>query len=493
MVPKNKKEGEEYIKALVTGTDFSNIGLRKGAFNENFRIKPGSPFKEIGFPGLNEYSGHVLEEFLPELQHVHNRYRVFREMSDNDATVGAMLYVIEQLLQNASRRVVGGDERSRNLIETSLDDMAHPWQHCLSEILTMLVYGFAPMVPTLKHREGDKRDPELRSRFDDGLIGWKKIELRNQESVWRWLLGKHGEILALQQQPAPSFETVTIPSERMLLFRYKPTLNSPEGQSLLRRAYRSWLYKKRFEEIEGIGVERELTGMPVLQPPENVDLWNTADPLASQLLQRAEDVVRNIRADQHQGVVLPFGWTLTLLASTGTRAIVTNDIISRLDQRIAVTVLADMLLIGQDRVGSFALVSAKTTLFSTALQGIAKSISDLFNRKAIPQLLRANGLPADNQPLLEFGPVETPDLKAVAEYINKLVGNQVMIADDKLEQHLREVAGFPPVDEDSARPGVPQGSPEITNPQLKPEEGGEEKPEDDSLPSSEEVEEMFRE
>jgi hypothetical protein len=213
----------------------------------------------------------------------------------------------------------------------------------------------------------------------------------------------------------------------------------------------SWVFKKTFEEIEAIAVERELTGLPVLTPPAGMNLWNPNDADAAKVLDRAETLVRNIRADQHQGVVLPAGWSLSLLASSGSRLINTTEILSRIDQRIAVTILADMLLIGQDRVGSFALVAAKTTLFSTALQGITKSIADVFNRHAIPRLLRANGLSTESPPQLVFGPVETPDLKSLADYVNKLVGSTVLTPDSKLERHLREVAGFPPEDPDSAR------------------------------------------
>ena len=33
---------------------------------------------------------------------------------------------------------------------------------------------------------------------------------------------------------------------------------------MLRNSYRSWYYKKRLEEFESVGVERDLAGLPMV-------------------------------------------------------------------------------------------------------------------------------------------------------------------------------------------------------------------------------------
>jgi hypothetical protein len=45
---------------------------------------------------------------------------------------------------------------------------------------------------------------------------------------------------------------------------------NPEGQSMLRTAYRPWFFKKRLEEFEAIGVERDLAGLPVAKVPSRL-------------------------------------------------------------------------------------------------------------------------------------------------------------------------------------------------------------------------------
>ena len=60
-----------------------------------------------------------------------------------------------------------------------------------------------------------------------------------------------------------------IPIERSLLFRGKQSKGNPEGISMLRGAYRPWFFKKRLEEFEAIGVERDLAGMPMARVPSD--------------------------------------------------------------------------------------------------------------------------------------------------------------------------------------------------------------------------------
>jgi len=428
----------EFMRDLGTGYDMSQVAKR---------IPRAAHFRDVGAPGLRIYSGFLEEEFLPELRG-HLAARVYQEMRDNDPTVGAMLYVMEHLIGNATLNVLTDDtspqgEKARMLVETSINDMIHPWNHVFSEILTFLPFGYSYMEVTLKHRRGHHRDPNKDSQYNDGLIGWSKMALRGQDTTYRWHMDETMNVVALEQLPPPHFINTLVPREKALHFTIRPYKSNPEGRSILRNAYRPWFFMKRIEEIEAIAVERELNGMPVLQPPEGYNLWNTKDPVAQTLLTRAEELVRNIRQDMHQGVVLPFGWTLTLLSATGQRSLDTSIIINRYAQRIATVALADMLLIGQERVGSFALVAAKVSLFSKALRSVANVIEGEFNRHAIPRLLRMNGMRTEKTPYIRFGPIDTPDLKSLAEYVNKLVGNNVLTPDQNLERHMREIASFP--------------------------------------------------
>ena len=100
---------------------------------------------------------------------------------------------------------------------------------------------------------------------------------------------------------------------------------------------------------------------------------------------------------------------LELLSTGGRRQFDTNAIIERYDTRIAMTVLADFVLMGHQAVGSFALSSDKTKLFSMAVGAYLDIICEAFNNKAIPALIDLNGehfQGITGYPTLEHGDIE---------------------------------------------------------------------------------------
>lgn len=436
---------------------------------------PGEPvtptgrigFAELGRTGLQQWGGFIREEFIRELQGRRGML-TFREMSLNDATIGAILFAFKYLTRPVTWRIdpapdmgAKGDEVAEHIDGALFKDMSWSWWETLNEILSMLVYGWAYFEVVYKRRQGPSRDPTSNSRFTDGKIGWRKWAIRGQDTILRWELDDHDGIRGMYQQAFPTFTQIFIPIEKGLLFRTDTERNNPEGRSILRTAYKSFFYKRRIQEIEGIGIERDLAGLPKLTPPEKVDIWNTKSPEMLELKREAEKLVRSVRRDEQEGLVIPPGWTFELVSTGGTRQFDTNAIISRYDQRIAMSVMADFLLIGHQRVGSFALMSSKTKLFATALGGFLTGIRDVINRHAIPTLVRLNGWHGELAPTLEFGDIETVDLGVLGKYVTDLTGAGLLFPDKELERFLRSQGNLPPPEEGEALPPNPGVDPAL--------------------------------
>jgi len=308
----------------------------------------------------------------------------------------------------------------------------------------MLTFGWSWLELVYKKRNGPQRDSSLSSRFTDGRIGWRKLPLRSQDSLDKWELDPTGGIIAMHQRTQTG-QVARLPIEKSLLFRTESTKNNPEGRSILRNAYRPWYFKKRIEEIEGIGIERDLAGLPVITPPEGLDLWNPNDPLAATYREEAERVVRNIRRDEQEGVLLPFGWTLTLLTTGGRRNFDTTAIIERYNNTIAMSVMADFIVLGHNnRYGSFALAGSKTHMFGMAIGGWLDAIVEVFNRYAIPRLLAINGIQVETPPKLQHGDVEVPDLNELGTYVQRLSQSGFQLFPNPVvEKHLLRLASIP--------------------------------------------------
>ena len=137
-------------------------------------------------------------------------------------------------------------------------------------------------------------------------------------------------------------------------------------------------------------------------------------------------------------------YRMELISAGGNRSFDTNTIITRYDQRIATSVLADFILLGQAANGSYALSSDKTNLFSLSLRCWLEIIRSVFNEHAIPRLFKVNGFELKKLPTIEYGDIETPPLGELGNYIQVLAGAGVpLFPDDALENHLRSIAKLP--------------------------------------------------
>lgn len=752
--------------------------------------------KEIGRIGQRRYGGFFHEEFLKELQGKRG-IEVYREMSENDDVVGSILFSIEMLIRQCRWSVEPGgcdkkDKEAAEFIESCMHDMQDTWIDTISEIMSFITYGWSFHEIVYKRRNGNSKDPRLKSKYSDGLIGWQKLPIRAQETLYEWEYDNLDNLTGMTQMPPPSYGIFTIPIEKALLFRTKSRKNNPEGKSILRNAYRCfdaeteiltkdgwkcgkdistddvfatlnpetgimeyqqaseihrykhagkmisfkskfldilvtdnhrmwvrkdkaekysfveakdvkkshsfirhanwigeekeyhtlqeyvstfapygkeqkrvdyekidipmddwlaflalflsegctyhkktgskvvtitqkdvrrdqiksvldrlpwhyyehknnngithyefhcaqlfeelkcfgkdpvkyvpdyvkeltprqikifldwylfgdgmqvgatakgydgtptvgtisvqmandiqelalkagfesqisvdkdrktsygknpfykislskirehkaktiseqdyngdvwcpttengivyvrrngkpawvgncWYFKRRIQEIEGIGVERDLAGYPVIYAPEGYDIWSE-DEAATATRVSLEGMVRSVRRDESEGLVLPYGYELKLLSTGGARQFDTNAIINRYDTRIAMTVLADFIFLGHTQTGSFALSSNKTELFSMAVGAFLDIICEEFNRAAIPQLIDLNGEHFNgitDYPKLIHGDIEDEDIAKVAAYIRDMTGIGVLVPDDGLEDYIREIGNLP--------------------------------------------------
>ena len=429
--------------------------------------------EELGSTGLRRSGGTVYEEFLTNLRGIRGA-RVYREMADNDPTIGSMLFAIEKVVTRLEWRVDPYSDSSKDgdvspedkevadFVESCLNDMSDSWDQTLSQILSMLIYGYSYNEIVYKVRQGDSKDAKRRSKFDDGKIGWRKLPIRAQETLFRWEIDVDGGIQAMVQSDPSSGGTHIIPIEKALLFRTTTAKNNPEGRSILRNAYRPWFFKRRIEEIEAIGIERDLAGLPVAYvPPEY--LSSNATPSQQAVLASITSIVQNVKRNEQEGVVMPAMYDeaghkvfdLQLLSSGGSRQFDTDKIIQRYDQRMAMSILSDFILLGHDRVGSYALGATKMDLWSMAVDSIAKNISEVMNQYAIPRLLKLNGMDVSRSPFLTYGEVSHVDLTEISDFVTKLAQAGVLMPDPKLEDYLRELAGLPPAEHDGQSFGMP--------------------------------------
>jgi len=416
-------------------------------------------FGEIGTTGLKQYGGFVFEEWLNQLSGRKAAW-AYREMADNSSVVGSILFAIEMLARKAEWRVECENDQQipragmtgSEFVESCMNDMSHTWGDFLSEALSMLPYGWALHEEVFKRRQGEQPSSTSSageteedtspagSKYEDGLVGWRKLPIRAQETLLRWHFKGYAGVSAMEQVDWHGGRHI-ISIEKALLFRTKSARGNPEGKSILRNAYESWYYLKNIQSTEAIGIARDLAGLPMATGPENVDLFA---PQYKDSLERVQELVTSIERDEQEGIVLPYGWKLELLKSAGARQVNTDDVIRRYRQEIASSVLADFILVGLDGIGSYAMVDVKAELFGLAVDAVLDMICETMNRYAIPRLFRINGLQVEELPRITHSSAGRLDMVKVGELFRDLAlaGAPIPWSEQLIEQIFGEM-GLP--------------------------------------------------
>lgn len=444
----DKESGPILEPSGVNNIQPADVGLVPASYNV---------LEELGYTGLRRFGNLVYEEFLPKLQGV-QALRIYREMSENDGTIGSLLFAIDMLIRQVSWRIEPAssdpiDVKYADFLSECLEDLSHPFSDTISEALTMLIYGWSFVETVYKRRLGfqDEDSALPSSLYDDGKIGWRKFAGRSQDSFNGWVFDNTGNVQAMMQLAPPNYDLKVIPIRKSLLFRTRVNKNDPEGRSALRSAYRSWVFKKSFEEIEGIGVERDLAGLPTAFVDPKI-LRTDADEGDKQLLKYIKKLVTNVKRDTNEGIIFPSVYDdhgnkiydFQLMSAPGERQFDVGKIIQRYSETIAMTVMADFIFLGHQAVGSFALTSNKTSMFSQALGGWMDGIQNVFNRYAVPRLFALNGMADRELPKIMHGDIESPDLDILGTFLKTMndLGMHTF-PDEQFESYIRDVAGLP--------------------------------------------------
>src|SRR3990167_816546 len=384
---------------------------------------------KAGRSGLGVFSGIIIDDFLSELRG-RSGYKIYDEMWRNSPIIGGMLSAL-------SRSVIatvewgwgsddGDDDPRIEFLNRAEANLKPSWkQHLTETIEPTLVFGFTPFAVWLETKDGE--------------IVWKKFLMMSQDTVSRWLFDEDGEISGLVQSTLGA-PPETIPIARIILYRTMVYRGNPEGRSVLRTSRIPYHFAKNMMQVEGIGVERDIAGTPKVKLPANADTSSGSDDM-----NRAEQVVRNLRNDEQAGIVEPNDWEVSLLSSSGGRLFDTDKIITRYETRMLMSVGAQFMMLGQSGVGSLALSRDQTDFFVMFANGIAEMIANCITEYAALPLLKLNGYSTEGI-YRTHTPAGDIDLEKFASFLSS-VGNKVTWRKQD-EVWLRQMSQLPDVTEE---------------------------------------------
>ncbi|WP_278939111.1 phage portal protein family protein [Pseudomonas helleri] len=425
---------------------------------------------EIGHSGLNVINGRIYEESRRELRWP-EAGRTFAIMSQ-DATIKAALLLFEMMVSRVEWTTNVESESSAALkakaqfLKECMEDMDHTWASFIKEVTSAFTYGFC-----VNEKVYRRRLVENGSKYNDGKIGIKRLPVRAQESISKWLYTADGrDLIGLEQNVAAlqgggryagllsgGKTEITIPRKKFMLFRTDPVRDNPEGNSPLKGCYFAWKYRTTIEEQEAIGVTRDMNGMPTLYIPPRY-MSEDASPSERAIYDYYKRIIRNIQMNEQSGMILPQAFDpesrqplfkFELTSTQGSKMYDTDAIIKRWDNKILMVLFADMLKMGQDQVGSYSLAGAKTNIMTMAIEARLKEIQDVLNFDLVPQLFALNGFdPSEELPRFEYGELAPIDLEEFAKAAQQVLSVGGMEVDREFMNHSRRAFKLKPKPDD---------------------------------------------
>lgn len=417
--------------------------------------------KILGVAGDNTYNGQIrADEFLPELRGK-KAIRKYREMRDNDSTIGAVMYATEQVLRDVDLKVMPANDSAEakeeaEFVESVLDDMDHTLDDHIAESLSNLSYGFAWFEVIYKRRIGPtERSDKRRSKYTDGRMGVRKIAIRAPWTISRFDVDNQtGDVKGIYQDGSGYNNSNYIPTRKSLYYRTTTINGDPAGRSILRNAYTSYEYVNNLQSIEAIAVERELAGIPVARIPAEY-LSGDATAAQSGFVNNLQSILRDVKFNEQGYIILPSDTypdkdgaptnqklvDVELMSSSGSRNIDIDPIVRRYQHDIARSVLSEFLMLGGGNTGSYALSKSKTDLFLRALESYIQAIVDVLNKQLVERLWELNGLNYDLMPTIVAGDVAPHDLREIAAFLRNLNGADINVSDHpEVIQDLMDIA-----------------------------------------------------
>jgi hypothetical protein len=419
---------------------------------------------EIGSLGLKQVNGVIYEESRKELRYP-QATKTFRLMAQ-DATISSALSLFEMMVSQVEWGVDVGTEpdeamkqKGKFLLEC-IGDMEHTFREFIKEVTSEFTYGYSVHEKVYRRRLHANG-----SKYNDGKIGIWKLPIRSQDTLVEWLYSDDGRTLLGVKQDLSAVENgvrysnlvarlqsteINIPRKKFLLFRVDPKRDNPEGQSPLRNCYFAWKYRTMIEEQEAVGVTRDMNGMPTLYIPPRYMSADASDA-EKEIYEYYKRIIRNIQNNEQSGMILPQAFDpesrqplfkFELTSTQGSKMYDTDAIIRRWDNKILMTLFADMLKMGQDQVGSYSLAGAKTNIMSLAIESRLKEIEDVLNNDLVPQLFALNGYAPDEElPKLKYGELDRIDLEEYSKAVQRVFSVGGIEFDRQIANRIRKAMG----------------------------------------------------
>lgn len=421
---------------------------------------------EIGYAGLNIFNGITVGEMHRELNWPMS-IQTYQKMSYS-VSVNACLSLYENLISKVTWRTVPPRDASEEEKQQTkftyecLNDMDIPFRQAIKDALSSNIYGFAILEKVYR-----KRNKNSGSIYTDNKVGLKKLALRNQETIEKFIFDESGnEVIGVKQNlygynnaryGSNQKQEVVLPRNKFVHITTGRNRSDPFGKSPLRDVYLAWRYLEVMSEMEATGVSRDLQGIPMIRVPAQI-MSSDASPSEKQQYESFKSIGRNLQANSQSSVIFPSAvdestrtplYDLKLLSTEGGKK---NYDVGKIKEyyqsQIYTGLFADVLQLGNSGVGSFSLGILKNSLTGAAVESMLDNIVEAFNRDVIRQLYELNGWDVSRACSLDYENLHQTDLDTLSKYFMRTASTGLIEKDRAVLNFVRSAMGVDALPED---------------------------------------------
>ena len=450
-----------------------------------------------GRPGVAVFGGYVMEpEKDPGLIGT-ERYRTFSRIMANCAVAGAGVRYFLNLCAKAGwtfqpAEHARGEELAERAEKALTEDPETSWSRIVKRAAMFRFAGFSIQEWVAK-------------RADDGSITIADIAPRAQHTIERWDLDTYGKVLGVGQRSPQDGREYYIPRGKVVYLVDDVLHDSPQGFGLFRHITATARRLARYEQLEGVGYETDLRGVPVgYAPYAELERQVTEEGLepdkAKAMVAPLEQFVsKHVKGNPELGLTLDSGvyssvddaerpsgakrFGLELLQGDGHGLVEIDKAIERLKREIAMVLGTESLMLGDGDAGSHALSKDKTQQLSLVVDATLKELARAFMKDLLEPLWELNGWPREAMPKLVPETVAFRDVAQIAEALRNVAAAGVdMHVEDEAIAEFFGLLGLTPPDpdlreRDAQLGGDGPGGPRQQElfPDLDPDEGDEPK------------------
>lgn len=441
---------------------------------QNFRSLRRSrtrPTDTVGAMGTAVYGGYVQSvEDSAELAG-QRKFKTYGEILANTSIAAAgvryFLNVMSKAKWNFTASEADVDGRFAELCEQILtDDPATPFHRITRRAAMYRFHGFSVQEWTAR-------------RHEDGHFTLLDVAPRAQNTIERWDVDEEtGEVRGIIQRTPQRQVDVYLPRGKTVYMVDDSLSDSPEGLGLFRHLVKPATALRRLEQLEGIGFETDLRGIPVARGPfatlaAQVSAGNLSQADRAALEKPVRDFIENHVRTAKTGLMLDSAryrdlsdaasvssapqWDIDILSSTQTSLPALNAAINRHNMEIARVLGVEQLLLGGDNGGAYALSKDKSQAFFLTVNSTLEEIRETFIDDLLVPMFRLNGWDMDLMPEVSVEEVSFSDVQVITAALRDLAtAGAVLEPDDPAIDEIRGILGISPqpdrtldLDEDS--------------------------------------------